>query len=203
MKAFLDVGAENPLVKARYNAAGFLKHQLRVCVNNTFDSTAEPTREGGQGTVSFKSFFKMVEVAFPPGVNPVDAKAMLKRATWIIFAERVYIRVADIGERPVPAYEYPLGEKDLLKPDCKSRMAAYKEGSEWEPDHAGMTWSKNFVKEYLNKKDEPGAVRADTFGWTPCLSATLAGGGAPSLNLTTDHLPPMSSTGSAQASTER
>eukprot|EP00971_Amphidinium_carterae_P259887 5156260-Amphidinium_carterae.1 len=29
MKAFLDVGAENPLVKARYNAAGFLKHQLR------------------------------------------------------------------------------------------------------------------------------------------------------------------------------
>eukprot|EP00971_Amphidinium_carterae_P215163 4270648-Amphidinium_carterae.1 len=30
MKAFPDVGAENPLVKARYNAAGFLKHQLRI-----------------------------------------------------------------------------------------------------------------------------------------------------------------------------
>eukprot|EP00971_Amphidinium_carterae_P113901 2257156-Amphidinium_carterae.2 len=84
MKAFLDVAAENPQIKAKYNSCGFIKHQLRVCCNNSFDPAAEDKSEGGQGFITYKSFLKLLEVAFPPGINVVDVKAMMKRATWVV-----------------------------------------------------------------------------------------------------------------------
>eukprot|EP00971_Amphidinium_carterae_P256556 5094272-Amphidinium_carterae.1 len=142
MKAFL--AAENPQIKARYNSCGFIKHQLRVCCNNTFDPSAEDKSEGGQGFITYKSSLRLVEVAFPPGISVTEVKAMMKRATWVVFGERVYVRIAGIGEKPVPVYAYLAGCRDLLKDTCKARFAAYKEDREWERDLVGEAWSRDF-----------------------------------------------------------
>eukprot|EP00971_Amphidinium_carterae_P079136 1565798-Amphidinium_carterae.1 len=51
--------------------------------------------------VLLSCFLKLVEVASPPGINVVDVKAMMKCATWVVFGEKIYVRVAGVGEKPV------------------------------------------------------------------------------------------------------
>eukprot|EP00971_Amphidinium_carterae_P257411 5109970-Amphidinium_carterae.1 len=58
MKAFLDVAAENPQIiinnKARCNSCGFIKHQLRVCCNNSFDPSS--LKEDNVGEIWSRDF---------------------------------------------------------------------------------------------------------------------------------------------------
>eukprot|EP00971_Amphidinium_carterae_P345209 6486038-Amphidinium_carterae.1 len=175
MKAFLDVSAATPLIKTRYTAAGFQQHQCRICCNNAYDPDVEPHNEGGQGHVSFSSFMKLIEVAFPVGTSLVERKAMLKRATWVVFGDRVYMRLAgETAEKPVPCFPYPPGPKDLLKSSCKERLSSYKEGEEWAPVVADQQWSLQFIRTWLGKK--PDSIARVDFGYTPGLSAALQRG---------------------------
>eukprot|EP00973_Karenia_brevis_P005492 747805-Karenia_brevis.AAC.1 len=42
LKAFLDVGEEETLTRERWGASKFVKNQLRIITDNTYDPDAEP-----------------------------------------------------------------------------------------------------------------------------------------------------------------
>eukprot|EP00971_Amphidinium_carterae_P350095 6491378-Amphidinium_carterae.2 len=154
-----------------------MKHQFRICSNNAYLPEHEPKTEGAQGFISFQSFLKLIEVAFPPQTNVVEARAMLKRATWVVFGDRVYLRPADAGEktveRPVQCFEYPGGKRDLLKASCKERLSAYKNGQDWDPIPVNEEWSKNFIKANISKKRQSTVIEPVNFGMTPTLHEAM------------------------------
>eukprot|EP00971_Amphidinium_carterae_P187469 3720670-Amphidinium_carterae.1 len=75
----------------------------------------------------------MLDVAFPTGSNAEDVMAVLKRVNIAVFGHhRAYVRPASECYTLVKCLEYPLGSgSDLLIPECKERLAAYKEGDDW------------------------------------------------------------------------
>ncbi|CAK9021514.1 Uncharacterized protein SCF082_LOCUS15385, partial [Durusdinium trenchii] len=93
-KAFLDVGDSETILKERWTAAKFVLHQLRIVVDNQYNPEGQEGDVDGvfSAEVSHKSFMKLVRPAVGYIAN-ADAMAILKRAAFIVFAEKyIYFR---------------------------------------------------------------------------------------------------------------
>ena len=82
MKAFADVGDHETILKERWNAAKFVKHQLRIFLDNSYDPKDIP--DGEHESISHETFVKLLRPAL--GCIPdADIRAIFKRSAFVIF----------------------------------------------------------------------------------------------------------------------
>ena len=132
LKAFFDVGCEDPKVYARWGASAFAKHQYRIACSNTFDGDADATTPGD--VMDHDQFVRLIAGTFSAGIKREDLMAIFKRVNVIVFGHlRVYVRKASekIGYVQTVAYDAN-NSHDLLLPNCKDRIRAHKRGQ--DPD---------------------------------------------------------------------
>ncbi|CAE7545175.1 unnamed protein product [Symbiodinium pilosum] len=121
MKAFADVGDHETILKERWNAAKFVKHQLRIFLDNSYDPKDIP--DGEHESISHETFVKLLRPAL--GCIPnADIRAIFKRSAFVIFT-KVYWRLPSQQPQNVPRYPYAL--KDILLDEAKPRFANYKQ----------------------------------------------------------------------------
>ena len=146
LKAFFDVGSEDTKVYARWGASAFEKHQYRIGCSNTFEPDAEPATTPGD-IIDHDQFLKLISSTFNSSIKKEDLMAVLKRVNVVVFGHlRVYVRKA--SEKPIyiNTVEYDtVGGRDLLVPDCKSRIRAHKRGQDPELPSEHQAWSVRFI----------------------------------------------------------
>ncbi|CAK9076205.1 unnamed protein product [Durusdinium trenchii] len=186
-KAFLDVGDSETILKERWTAAKFVLHQLRIVVDNQYNPEGQEGDVDGvfSAEVSHKSFMKLVRPAVGYIAN-ADAMAILKRAAFIVFAEK-YIYFRPPTEKHVKVQRVfwtNSNSKDILLPDCKPTLKNWKNGGP-QPDSysASVAWETEWLKELFRRHDHPvrpasPACPATPLTSTPGLDALLRTDGA-------------------------
>ena len=81
LKAFTDVGDEESMTRARWTSAKFVRHQLRVVLDNSYNPEAEPEDNltDADLVVSHKDFWLMIRPAMGT-MSKTDGMAILKRS---------------------------------------------------------------------------------------------------------------------------
>ena len=124
-KAFSDVGDLETILRERWTAAKFVKHQLRiVCDNSCDDELPEDFHTPESLIVPHEQFIKIVHKAL--GCIPVpDQQAILKRAVFIVISKKhIYIRKP--SEQEIDVRRMRWSRSDILIPECKPRFSNYR-----------------------------------------------------------------------------
>ena len=130
LKAFLDVGEVEAMTRERWGAAKFVKSQLRIAVDNSFDDGAEP--DGENTTISHENLFKMILPAVMPGQSMAHYMAILKRANIILNTKNcLYYRPAI--ETEIEVVRVKVNNLDFLKPESKDKYSTYLRGCKGKP----------------------------------------------------------------------
>ncbi|CAK9091926.1 Uncharacterized protein SCF082_LOCUS43283 [Durusdinium trenchii] len=186
-KAFSDVGDSETILKERWTAAKFVMHQLRIVVDNQYNPEGQEGDVDGvfSAEVSHESFMKLVRPAVGYIAN-ADAMAILKRAAFIVFAEKyIYFRPPTEKHVKVQRVFWTNSDsKDILLPDCKPTLKNWKNGGP-QPDtySASVAWETEWLKELFRRHDHPvrpasPACPATPLTSTPGLDALLRADGA-------------------------
>ena len=117
------------LFLGRWTAAKFVMHQLRIVVDNQYNPEGQEGDVDGvfSAEVSHESFMKLVRPAVGYIAN-ADAMAILKRAAFIVFAEKyIYFRPPTEKHVKVQRVFWTNSDsKDILLPDCKPTLKNWK-----------------------------------------------------------------------------
>ena len=125
-KAYADVGDNETMTKERWNAAKFIKHQLRIVVDNDYNAT-EPFAPDVT-SISHEDFVKMVRPSLGYS-SDTDTRAMLKRGVFIVFTkDSIYCRPPSQHVVPVNRHRWAL--RDILLDECKTRFSNYRKGGD-------------------------------------------------------------------------
>ena len=171
----------------RWTAAKFVMHQLRIVVDNQYNPEGQEGDVDGvfSAEVSHESFMKLVRPAVGYIAN-ADAMAILKRAAFIVFAEKyIYFRPPTEKHVKVQRVFWTNSDsKDILLPDCKPTLKNWKNGGP-QPDtySASVAWETEWLKELFRRHDHPvrpasPACPATPLTSTPGLDALLRADGA-------------------------
>ncbi|CAK9063141.1 unnamed protein product [Durusdinium trenchii] len=139
-KAFSDVGDSETILKERWTAAKFVMHQLRIFVDNQYNPEGQEGDVDGvfSAEVSHESFMKLVRPAVGYIAN-ADAMAILKRAAFIVFAEKyIYFRPPTEKHVKVQRVFWTNSDsKDILLPVCKPTLKNWKNGGPQPDTYSG------------------------------------------------------------------
>eukprot|EP00971_Amphidinium_carterae_P280238 5563419-Amphidinium_carterae.1 len=126
LKSFLDVQAEDPAVRARYNAAKLEQHQFRQLCTNTYDSECEPMPYELATNIPHADFMTLVRPAFRKDASRADIVATMKRAWTVVLGKnQVYMRSPDATEVEAMVFPYPKGRpitEALLNPSGVAKL---------------------------------------------------------------------------------
>lgn len=135
-KAYSDVTDEESMTRARWTNAKFVRNQLRIVLDNSYNPDAEPEDEGTESSleVLHKDFFLMIRPALG-SMSRTDAMAILKRAAFIVFGkEHVYFRVP--SEQQISAHRIRWKKVDIILDTSKPTLRNFKEGGPVPADYA-------------------------------------------------------------------
>ena len=153
-KAFSDVGDQETITKERWNAAKFVRHQLRIVCDNQYDPEREPTNADIDNKIEHEAFLRMVRPAIGD-VSDADSMAVLKRAAFLLFTkENIYFRFPTERKVKVERLHWPRG--DILTDACKKDIANMKAGGPPPEDfEASVAWECAWLAEAPRKHDHP------------------------------------------------
>ena len=128
LKAFTDVGDDESMTRARWTSAKFVRHQLRIVLDNAFNPDAEPEDNNTEDalTVSHEDFFLMIRPALG-NMSRTDAMAILKRSAFVIFGKQ-HITYRLPSEHTIQARRIRWTKADILLDSSKPKLKNYKEG---------------------------------------------------------------------------
>lgn len=109
-------------------AASFVRHQLRIVLDNAFNPDAEPEDNNTEDalTVSHEDFFLMIRPALG-NMSRTDAMAILKRSAFVIFGKQ-HITYRLPSEHTIQARRIRWTKADILLDSSKPKLKNYKEG---------------------------------------------------------------------------
>lgn len=127
-KAFADVADEQTMTRERWTNAKFVRHQLRIVLDNAYNPDAEPA-DGLMETaltVQHDDFFHMMRPALG-NISVTDAMAILKRSAVVIFSKKfIYYRMP--SQEIVPVQRIRWSKLDILKDSCKPVLKNFLDG---------------------------------------------------------------------------
>ena len=89
-KAFADVADEETMTRERWTNSKFVRHQLRIVLDNAYNPDAEPADDLMETalTVQHEDFFHMMRPALG-NISVTDAMDILKRSAVVIFSKKI------------------------------------------------------------------------------------------------------------------
>ena len=127
-KAFADVADEETMTRERWTNSKFVRHQLRIVLDNAYNPEAEPEDDLSEDalTIQHKDFFSMVRPALG-NISVTDAMAILKRSAFVVFSEKfIYYRLP--SQEPVSVKRIRWQKLDILLDSCKPTLKNFLEG---------------------------------------------------------------------------
>ncbi|OLQ12517.1 hypothetical protein AK812_SmicGene3591 [Symbiodinium microadriaticum] len=130
-KAFCDVGDTEGILKERWTAAKFTKHQLRIIIDNSYNDKDIPNMPPQD--IDHSDFISIVRPAIGH-ISDADTRAILKRSVFIVFGrDSIFIRLP--SERVTSVTRFPWHLKDILSYESKPRFSNYKRDGPVPPDY--------------------------------------------------------------------
>ncbi|CAE7826793.1 unnamed protein product, partial [Symbiodinium sp. CCMP2592] len=130
-KAFCDVGDTEGILKERWTAAKFTKHQLRIIIDNSYNDKDIPSMP--QQEIDHHDFISIVRPAIGH-ISDADTRAILKRSVFIVFGrDSIFIRLPSERVTSVTRFRWHL--KDILSDESKPRFSNYKLDGPVPPDY--------------------------------------------------------------------
>ena len=139
LKAFCDVGDDESMTRARWTSAKFVRNQLRIVLDNTYNPDAEPEDNNTEDalSVSFDDFFLMIRPALG-SMSRTDAMAILKRSAFMIFGQK-HITFRLPSQKEIMARRIRWSKADIVLDSSKDRLKNYKDGGAPPADHDQRT----------------------------------------------------------------
>ena len=140
LKVVTDVGDDESMTRARWTSAKFVRHQLRIILDNAFNPDAEPEDNNTEDalTVSHDDFFLMIRPALG-NMSRTDAMAILKRSAFVVFGKQ-HITYRLPSEHAIKAHRIRWTKADILLDSFKPKLQNYKEGGPAPADADEHMW---------------------------------------------------------------
>ena len=128
LKAFTDVGDDESMTRARWTSAKFVRHQLRIVLDNAFNPDAEPEDNKTEEAlvVAHEDFFLMIRPALGT-MSRTDAMAILKRSAVVVFGNK-HVTYRLPSEQAIPAHRIRWNKSDIILDSSKPILQNYKQG---------------------------------------------------------------------------
>ena len=83
------MGDDESMTRARWTSAKFVRNQLRIVLDNTYNPEQEPEDSMTEAdlVVSHEDFLRIIRPALGT-MSPTDAMAILKRSAFMIFGKK-------------------------------------------------------------------------------------------------------------------
>lgn len=171
LKAFLDVGEEETMTKERYNAAKFVRNQLRIICDNSYCCVAEKnwlddpevlqassdedsSEDAADGKViPLAMFLDMCKPAMGDKGKP-HVTAIMKRAHFILNTQR-FLYAKEAGSHIVKQFPHV---PSYLTPDAGNVYMQFKATGtmpEAERLREDIGWEQGWLAELIRVQDEP------------------------------------------------
>ena len=123
-----DVADEETMTRERWTNSKFVRHQLRIVLDNAYNPKAEPEDDLSEDALAIqrKGFFSMVRPALG-NISVTDAMAILKRSAFVFFSKKfIYYRLP--SQEPVSVKRIRWQKLDILLDSCKPTLKNFLEG---------------------------------------------------------------------------
>ncbi|CAK9068012.1 unnamed protein product [Durusdinium trenchii] len=154
LKAFTDVGDDESMTRARWTSAKFVRHQLRIVLDNAFNPDAEPEDNKTEEAlvVAHDDFFLMIRPALGT-MSRTDAMAILKRSAVVVVGNK-HVTYRLPSEQAIPADRIRWNKSDIILDSSKPTLQNYKQGGPPPLDYDQHTaWESAWLQEAMRVGD--------------------------------------------------